>query len=155
MRTNKYILLKNQNQTTMSNIYNTIFVKITVLIIAVFFITPTFANNLEAISKTKSIVKSIWKYEQNMTKFSPEDGIAKKIYYLSLNSDGTYHQFVQVVPLTPQDYFRVRNYSVDGKWSDRDGKLILNEYGKENAIDYSFLFSNFENIDNQIVEVKK
>ncbi|MFN8267331.1 MAG: hypothetical protein U0T31_04945 [Chitinophagales bacterium] len=155
MRTNKYILLKNQNQTTMPTVYNAISVKIIVLILALFYIVPSFANDLDVIAKSKSIVKSIWKYEQNTTKFSPEDGILKKIYYLSLSSDGTYHQFVQVVPLTPQDYFRVRNYSVDGKWSEKDGKLILNEYGKENAIDYSFLFSNFENIDNQIVEVKK
>ena len=154
MKPNKYILI-NQNQITMLTIYKTITLKASLLLFALLLTITTFGNNLEGISKSKSIVKSIWKYEQNQTKFSPEDGIAKKIYYLSLNSDGTYHQFVQVVPLSPQDYFRVRNYSVDGKWSEKDGKLILNEYGKESAIDYTFLFSNFENIDNQIVEVKK
>ena len=38
--------------------------------------------------------------------------------------------------------------------SDKNGKLILQEYGKENAIDYTYLYSNFENIDNQYITQK-
>ena len=114
-----------------------------------------YANNHDSDNTSDAIIRSVWKYEQNQTKYSPEDGVAKKIFYLSLNSDGTYHQFVQVVPLTPQDYFRVKNYAIDGKWSEKDGKLILNEYGKENAIEYNFLYTNFENIDNQFIKTKK
>ena len=60
-----------------------------------------------------------------------------------------------MVPLTPQDYFRVKNYAIDGNWSEKNGKLILNEYGKENSIDFDFMFSNFKNIDNQYISVKK
>ena len=29
-----------------------------------------------------AIIRSIWKYEQDQTKYSPEDGVAKKIFYL-------------------------------------------------------------------------
>lgn len=137
----------------MQNIYKILFQTLIVLIV----ILPLsiFANNHDSDKNSDAIIRSIWKYEQNQTKFSPEDGIAKKIFYLSLNSDGTYHQYVQVVPLSPRDYFRVKNYSIDGKWSEKNGKLILEEYGKENAIDYNFLYSNFENIDNQFINVKK
>ena len=103
---------------------------------------------------SKSIVKSIWKYEQDLSAYSFDNGIAKKIYFLSLCSDGTYHQFVQVFPSNPSNFFRVKNYVLDGKWSERDGKLILEEYGKENEIEYSYLYSNFENIDNQVIRQK-
>ena len=103
---------------------------------------------------SKSIVKSIWKYEQDLSAYSFDNGIAKKIYFLSLCSDGTYHQFVQVFPSNPSNFFRVKNYVLDGKWSERNGKLILEEYGKENEIEYSYLYSNFENIDNQVISQK-
>ena len=123
--------------------------------VVIFVPFSVLANNNDTDKNSDAIIRSIWKYEQDQTKYSPEDGIAKKIFYLSLNSDGTDHQYVQVVPISPQDYFRVKNYSVDGKWSEKNGKLILNEYGKENSIDYNFLYSNFENIDNQFIKVKK
>jgi hypothetical protein len=103
---------------------------------------------------SKSIVKSIWKYEQDLSAYSFDNGIAKKVYFLSLCSDGTYHQFVQVFPSNPSNFFRVKNYVLDGKWSERNGKLILEEYGKENEIEYSYLYSNFENIDNQVIREK-
>jgi hypothetical protein len=137
----------------MKNIYK-ILLHLTILVV-IFVPFSVLANNNDTDKNSDAIIRSIWKYEQDQTKYSPEDGIAKKIFYLSLNSDGTYHQYVQVVPLSPQDYFRVKNYSVDGKWSEKNGKLILNEYGKENSIDYNFLYSNFENIDNQFIKVKK
>ena len=125
------------------------------MLVFIFVPFTVFASNNDTDKNTAAVIRSIWKYEQDQTKYSPEDGVAKKIFYLSLNSDGTYHQFVQVVPISPQDYFRVKNYSIDGKWTEKNGKLILNEYGKENAIDYNFLYSNFENIDNQFIKVKK
>ncbi|HOY41774.1 MAG TPA: hypothetical protein PK546_04900 [Chitinophagales bacterium] len=137
----------------MKNIYK-ILLHLTILVV-IFVPFSVLANNNDTDKNSDAIIRSIWKYEQDQTKYSPEDGIAKKIFYLSLNSDGTYHQYVQVVPISPQDYFRVKNYSVDGKWSEKNGKLILNEYGKENSIDYNFLYSNFENIDNQFIKVKK
>lgn len=105
--------------------------------------------------ESKAVFRSIWKYEMDQTKYSPEDGIAKKIFFLSINSDGSYHQYVQVIPVSARDYFKVKNYSIDGKWSERDGKLVLDEYGKENAIDYSYMYTNFENIDNQYITDKK
>ncbi|HPA36587.1 MAG TPA: hypothetical protein PLA16_09475 [Chitinophagales bacterium] len=101
--------------------------------------------------KSEPIIRSIWKYEQDLSQYSFENGIAKKIYFLSLNSDGTYHQYVQVVPSNPQNFFRVRNYEISGKWSEKNGQLVLEEYGKENAIDYNYLYSHFENIDNQYI----
>jgi hypothetical protein len=137
----------------MKNIYK-ILLHLTILVV-IFVPFSVLANNNDTDKNSDAIIRSIWKYEQDQTKYSPEDGIAKKIFYLSLNSDGTYHQYVQVVPISPQDYFRVKNYSVDGKWSEKNGKLILNEYGKENSIDYNFLYSNFENIDNHFIKVKK
>lgn len=123
--------------------------------VVIFVPFSVLANNHDTDKNSDAIIRSIWKYEQDQTKYSPEDGVAKKIFYLSLNSDGTYHQYVQVVPISPQDYFRVKNYSVDGKWTEKNGKLILDEYGKENSIDYNFLYSNFENIDNQFITTKK
>lgn len=126
-----------------------------VILVVIFVPFSVLANNHDTDKNSDAIIRSIWKYEQDQTKYSPEDGVAKKIFYLSLNSDGTYHQYVQVVPISPQDYFRVKNYSVDGKWTEKNGKLILNEYGKENSIDYNFLYSNFENIDNQFITTKK
>lgn len=104
--------------------------------------------------KEKAVIRSIWKYEQDLSIYDYEDGIAKKIYYLSLNSDGTYHQYVQVIPSNPRNYYRVKNYEINGKWSEKNGKLVLNENGKENAIDYSFIYTNFENIDNQFITQK-
>ncbi len=137
----------------MKNIYK---ILLHLLILVVTFVPfSVLANNHDTDKNSDAIIRSIWKYEQDQTKYSPEDGVAKKIFYLSLNSDGTYHQYVQVVPISPQDYFRVKNYSVDGKWTEKNGKLILNEYGKENTIDYNFLYSNFENIDNQFITTKK
>ena len=137
----------------MKNIYK---ILLHLLILVVTFVPfSVLANNHDTDKNSDAIIRSIWKYEQDQTKYSPEDGVAKKIFYLSLNSDGTYHQYVQVVPISPQDYFRVKNYSVDGKWTEKNGKLILNEYGKENSIDYNFLYSNFENIDNQFITTKK
>ncbi len=137
----------------MKNIYK---ILLHLLILVVIFVPfSVLANNHDTDKNSDAIIRSIWKYEQDQTKYSPEDGVAKKIFYLSLNSDGTYHQYVQVVPISPQDYFRVKNYSVDGKWTEKNGKLILNEYGKENSIDYNFLYSNFENIDNQFITTKK
>lgn len=137
----------------MKNIYK---ILLHLLILVVIFVPfSVLANNHDTDKNSDAIIRSIWKYEQDQTKYSPEDGVAKKIFYLSLNSDGTYHQYVQVVPISPQDYFRVKNYSVDGKWTEKNGKLILNEYGKENTIDYNFLYSNFENIDNQFITTKK
>ena len=94
------------------------------------------------------------KLRQNQTKFSPEDGIAKKIFFLSLNDDGTFHQYVKVIPLSSKDYFRVKNYELDGTWKEKDGKIILEEYGKTNEIDYAYFISNFENIDNQVITKK-
>lgn len=137
----------------MKNIYKSI-LYLTLFIYSSIPIT-VYANSHDSDNNSDAIIRSIWKYEQNQTKYSPEDGVAKKIFYLSLNSDGTYHQYVQVVPISPQDYFRVKNYSIDGKWTEKNGKLILEEYGKENAIDYNFLYSNFENIDNQFIKTKK
>ena len=137
----------------MKNIYKILLHLIILVVIFVPF--SVLANNHDTDKNSDAIIRSIWKYEQDQTKYSPEDGVAKKIFYLSLNSDGTYHQYVQVVPISPQDYFRVKNYSVDGKWTEKNGKLILNEYGKENTIDYNFLYSNFENIDNQFITTKK
>lgn len=139
----------------MINLYKNFLLKVCMCLSVISLVTPVFASSHDTDKNSNSIVRSIWKYEQDQTKYSPEDGVAKKIFYLSLNSDGTYHQYVQVVPVSPQDYFRVKNYTIDGKWSERDGKLILNEYGKENAIDYNFLYSNFENIDNQVIKEKK
>jgi len=137
----------------MKNIYK---ILLHLLILVVIFVPfSVLANNHDTDKNSDAIIRSIWKYEQDQTKYSPEDGVAKKIFYLSLNSDGTYHQYVQVVPISPQDYFRVKNYSVDGKWTEKNGKLILDEYGKENSIDYNFLYSNFENIDNQFITTKK
>jgi hypothetical protein len=105
-------------------------------------------------SGSKAVIRSIWKYEQDLSAYSYDNGIAKKIYYLSLNSDGTYHQYVQVIPSSPQNYYKVRNFEISGKWFEKNGKLILEEYGKENAIDYNFMYSNFENIDNQFISKK-
>ncbi|HMV15850.1 MAG: hypothetical protein IT275_08675 [Chitinophagales bacterium] len=136
----------------MKNIYKILSLFTLLLIVLAPF--QLLANSHDTDKNSEPIVKSIWKYEQDQTKYSPEDGIAKKIFYLSLNSDGTYHQYVQVIPSSPRDYFKVKNYSIDGKWTEKNGKLILIEYGKENAIDYNFLYTNFENIDNQVVKVK-
>ena len=135
----------------MNRLYKHVSTLCLLLIMSFFVVSPLVAKSKDA----NNIVRSIWKYEQDQTKYSPEDGVAKKIYFLSLNSDGTYHQYVQVVPISPQDYFRVKNYSMDGKWSEKGGKLILNEYGKENAIDYTYIYSKFENIDNQILTAKE
>lgn len=141
----------------MKNIYIILSILITLVIVPM----SVSANNNDAdkntttvVNNSKTVVKSIWKYEQDLSAYSYDNGIAKKIYYLSLCSDGTYHQFVQVVPSNPSNYFRVKNYVLDGKWSEKNGKIILDEYGKENAIEYNYLYSNFENIDNQYITQK-
>ncbi len=141
----------------MKKIYNILFYSLFALVLLITNFSFANTNNTDTeTNNSKDVVfRSIWQYEMDHTKYSPEDGVAKKIFFLSLDSDGTYHQYVQVVPLTPQDYFRVKNYAIDGKWSEKNGKLILNEYGKENSIDFDFMFTNFKNIDNQYISVKK
>src|SRR4051812_15775318 len=102
--------------------------KILFLIITLIAVSPAsaYAHSSDTDSyHSKAIIRSIWKYEQDFSKFAYDDGIAKKIYFLSLNSDGTYHQYVQVIPSNPQNYYRVKNYEIDGKWFERNGKLIL------------------------------
>ena len=124
------------------------------------FAKSTYTNSLDkndnktVINSSKSIIRSIWKFEQDLSATSYDNGIAKKIYYLTLSSDGTYHQYIQIFPANPSNFFRVKSYVVDGKWSDKGGKLVLEEYGKENTIDYNYLYSNFTNIDNQVVAQK-
>ncbi|MEZ5025179.1 MAG: hypothetical protein R2739_01250 [Chitinophagales bacterium] len=136
----------------MNNIYKILFF----FLCSLFLLNPNISVAKDQDSGDINVTfRSIWKYEMEHPKYSPEDGIAKKIFYLSLNSDGTFHQYVQIIPLTPQDYFRVKNYTVDGKWKEKDGKLILTEYGKENSIDFNYIFNNFENIDNQYIATKK
>jgi len=144
----------------MKNIYNNILL----IIITIFICLPSFLfakdtdsdtdNTKTVISHSKSVFKSIWKYEQDLSAQSIDNGIAKKIYYLTLCSDGTYYQYVQIFPSNPSNFFKVKSYVLEGKWSDKNGKLILQEYGKENAIDYTYLYSNFENIDNQYITQK-
>lgn len=140
-------MLLLQTHHTMNKLYNILFL----LFLSGFLHLHGFSD--EKIT-AKSTIRSIWKYEQDQTKFSPEDGIAKKIYFLSLNDDGTFHQYVKVIPLSAKDNFRVKNYELDGKWSEKNGKIILEEYGKTNEIDYTYFISNFENIDNQVITKK-
>ena len=134
----------------MKNVYKILFL----LSVWTLLPLPIRANSNDSDHPKPAVIRSIWKYEQDFSKFSFEDGIAKKIYFLSLNSDGTYHQYVQVIPSNPQNYYRVKNYELEGKWFEKDGKLVLDEYGKENSIDYNYLYSNFENIDNQYITKK-
>ncbi|MFN8281926.1 MAG: hypothetical protein U0U67_01865 [Chitinophagales bacterium] len=131
----------------MKKLYNILFF----LFLSVSFYSNGFSEDKIT---AKSTIRSIWKYEQDQSKFSPEDGIAKKIFFLSLNDDGTFHQYVKVIPLSPKDYFRVKNYELDGTWREKDGKIILEEYGKINEIDYTYFITNFENIDNQVITKK-
>lgn len=131
--------------------------KILFLIITLFTCLPTLVTAHSSDTDnthSKTIIRSIWKYEQNMSPYSLDDGILKKIYFLSINSDGTYHQYVQVIPSNPRNYYRVKSYEIDGKWFEKNGKLVLDEYGKENSIDYNYIYTNFENIDNQFITVK-
>ena len=111
-------------------------------------------NTQTVISHSKSVFKSIWKYEQDLSTQSIDNGISKKIYYLTLCSDGTYHQYIQIFPSNPSNFFKVKSYVLEGKWTDKNGQLILIENGKENAIGYNYLYSNFENIDNQYISKK-
>lgn len=139
----------------MKNIYNILFISIfTIVLMLPVQLLAGSSDTDDYNPKVKAVIRSIWKYEQDFSKYSYEDGIAKKIYYLSLNSDGTYHQYIQVVPSNPKNYYRVKNYEIAGKWFEKDGKLVLVENGKENAIDYNFIYSNFENIDNQFITQK-
>jgi len=136
----------------MKIIYKILFIIITLFTSLPFSVTAH-SNDTDN-THSKTIIRSIWKYEQNMSPYSIDDGILKKIYFLSLNSDGTYHQYVQVIPSNPHNYYRVKNYEIDGKWFEKNGKLVLDEYGKENAIDYNYIYTNFENIDNQFITTK-
>jgi hypothetical protein len=135
----------------MKKIYKILF---TILLFFTIF-HPAIAHSSDTDNlNSKSIIRSIWKYEQDFSQYGLDDGIAKKIYFLSLNSDGTYHQYVQVIPSNPKNYYRVKNYEINGRWYERNGKLVLEEYGKENPIDYNFIYTNFENIDNQFITKK-
>ncbi len=108
-------------------------------------------------SESQSMRKSgtVWKYEQDLTKYAFIDGIAKKVYYLTLFIDGTYHQYVQIIPSNSKNYYGIRYYELDGDWSYKDNKIFLVENGKKNAIDYDYFNANFENVDNQLIMDKK
>lgn len=138
----------------MKNIYKILFLSMTLAITAPVSVNAKTNDAQElktVITNSKSIVRSIWRFEQDLSATSYDNGIAKKIYFLTLSSDGTYHQYIQIFPSNPSNFFKVKSYVVDGKWMDRNGKLVLDEYGKENSIEYSYLYSNFINIDNQVV----
>ena len=57
------------------------------MLVFIFVPFTVFASNNDTDKNTEAVIRSIWKYEQDQTKYSPEDGVAKKIFYLSLNSD--------------------------------------------------------------------
>lgn len=116
-------------------------------------VTLADTSSVEESKVTKS--GSVWKYEQDLSQYAYLDGISKKVYYLTLYLDGTYHQFVHIIPYNSKNYYGVRYYELDGDWSYKDNKLFLNENGKKNAIDYNYFNANFENIDNVMVPEKE
>jgi hypothetical protein len=136
----------------MKRVYKILFI----VLLQMFFIEQCVtADSLDVTpSKGKSTVRSIWKYEQDFSKYNAEDGIAKKVYYLCLNDDGTYNQYIMVVPEKNYPYMKAQNYTLDGTWEEKNGQLILEENGKKNAIAYTYFVTNFENIDNQIIYTK-
>ncbi len=136
----------------MKRVYKILFI----VLLQMFFLEHCVtADSLDIVSsKGKSKVRSIWKYEQDFSKHNTEDGISKKIFYLCLNDDGTYNQFVMVVPEANFRYMKAQNYTLDGTWEERNGQLILEENGKKNAIAYTYFVTYFENIDNQIIYTK-
>lgn len=142
----------------MKNIYKILLLTITLAVViaplSVIAKSTDLNDTKTVINSSKSIIRSIWKFEQDLSATSYDNGIAKKIYFLTLSSDGTYYQYIQIFPSNPSNFYRVKSYVVEGKWSDKGGKLILDEYGKENSIDYSYLYSNFTNIDNQVIAQK-
>ena len=98
-------------------------------------------------SKDVQTIVSIWKYEQ----LNPNDYLSKKIYILHLNSDGTYIQYIQLIPNEQSQFKNVSLFTLTGKWYMKQNKLILVEYNKKNEIDMNYMYSNFENIDNKII----
>ena len=92
-------------------------------------------------SKDASVI-SIWKYE----KLNPTEYLSKKIYFLHLNSDGTYIQYIQLIPNDENQFKNVTLFTLTGKWYMKQKRLILVEYDKKNEIDMNYLYSNFENM---------
>ena len=129
--------------------------------ILIFLLTCSISGPAWANSNTKDTAPvthksgTVWKYEQDLSEYAFLDGISKKIYYLTLFLDGTYHQFVQIIPQNTKNYFGIRYYELDGDWSYKDNKLFLEENGKKNSIDYNYFNANFENIDNLLVPDKE
>ncbi len=64
----------------MKNIYK---ILLHLLILVVTFVPfSVLANNHDTDKNSDAIIRSIWKYEQDQTKYSPEDGVAKKDFLL-------------------------------------------------------------------------
>lgn len=98
-------------------------------------------------SKDDAKIVSIWKYEQ----MNPTEYLLKKIFYLHLHLDGTYVQYIQLIPNEQSQFKNVSLFSITGKWHMKENKLVLVEYDKKNEIDMNYIYSNFENIDNRII----
>lgn len=122
-----------------------------ILILFLFQSVIILSEDKNTIEKGKMKSGSVWKFEQDLSKNSYLDGVYKKIYYLTLFLDGSYHQYVQIIPANPKNYYGVRYYELDGKWTYKENKLFLVENNKKYSIDYEYFNSNFQNIDNIII----
>jgi hypothetical protein len=125
--------------------------QILLFFLVIFLSGSVWAGTNAVAESTATKSGTVWKFEQDLSKYAFLDGISKKIYYLTLFLDGTYHQFVQIIPSNSKNYYGVRYYELDGDWQYKDNKLFLDENGKKNAIDYEYFNANFENIDNLLI----
>ena len=65
----------------MERIYKILFYTVLTLLVIVPFSGYAHSSDSDH-QKTTAVIRSIWKYEEDFSKYSYEDGIAKKIYFL-------------------------------------------------------------------------
>lgn len=111
-------------------------IKILLIILIILICVLNFSYSKDLNIKDPTKVVSIWKYE----KLNPTEYLSKKIYYLHLNSDGTYIQYIELIPIENSHFKKVTLFTLEGKWYMKQKRLILVEYDKKNEIDMNYLY---------------
>lgn len=111
----------------MKNIKNTIFV------ISLLLSTSLYS---------KDIIKGSWRHTDSICHIN----ISKKIIVLTLNTDGTYIEYITIIPKNRNTYVGLKHYVISGKWTISKKNICFSEYGITKNIPLDEFYSNFENI---------
>lgn len=94
-------------------------------------------------SYSRDRINGSWKYVDTI---NIQTDIKCRTILITLNKNGTYNQFIQIVPRNSSTYFGIRHYEIRGKWFLSKKRIFIEEYGIVKNIALEKFYSKFENI---------